>query len=132
MRSWGDDLRALANSVPGAKAAIVSATDQIRAVNRGPGFEAFVASLDKEESPTRSFDDLANLCSAIATGADTVADIIIGLKVLVIAQLVLVAIAIAGAIASAGIASLAVPAAKKAAEIAVEYAIDQILQQILL
>lgn len=131
LRSWGRDVRALAQSVPGARAAVVAAADEVRAINRGPGVDAFLASLAKAESPVHSFDDLANLSSAIATGADVVAGIIVGLKVLVIGQLVLVAAAIAAAIATAGIGSLGVPAAKKAAEIAVEYAIDQILEKLL-
>lgn len=99
--------------------------------NEGPGLEAMQARMASMDGSLETMRSARDGCLQMATACEVVAGIIVGVKVAVMGQLVILAAAIIAAVASGGVGSPGVAIARQIGQEIVSAAIEAAVMDLL-
>jgi uncharacterized protein YukE len=132
VREFGVHVRQFADNLKDSHDQAHSTIQQLGQAYQGAGYEALMAKWSS--TSTQHMTELVDACHVVGDALDAAADVIIGLKVEAIAELVVMAVSFiadqAAAVATFGIAEAAEALIVEAAEKLVEFLKQQVIQHI--
>lgn len=129
LRSAGSTWSGFAGTVNGWVQELEGGVSHLTTNNSGPGPESAIASLSGSDSNLDALRALAEAVPTIAQGYNLGADVVIALRLAVIAEILLDILALAAAIVSGGVAAGASFLVKQGAGAVIDYLIDQAINQ---
>ncbi|MGA4506846.1 hypothetical protein ACQB6R_00745 [Propionibacteriaceae bacterium G1746] len=131
LRSAGSAWTGLQGSVDGWIADLEGGIRHLVANNSGPTADMVLGNLQDGESNLASLKSLSSAIPVIANGYGLAADVVIALRVAVIAEILLDVIMLAAAIVTGGVSAGASFLVKQGAGAVIDYLIDQAITQII-
>jgi uncharacterized protein YukE len=132
VREFGSHVRQFADNLRDAHQQAHSTIQQLGQAYQGAGYEALLAKWSG--TSTQHLTELVDACHVVSDALDVAADVIVGLKVEAIAELVVMAASFiadqAAAVATFGIAEAAEALIVEGAEKVVEFLKQQVIQHI--
>ncbi|MER8183392.1 WXG100 family type VII secretion target [Kitasatospora sp. NPDC094015] len=133
VREFASHVREFAQNVESAHRDSTATVQQLGEAYQGASYEALLAKWSALSDS--HFDELVQACHVVATALDLAAEVIVGMKVETIAELVVLAAALiadqAAAVATFGLAEAAVIAIEEAAKRLINYLEQQLEQYVI-
>lgn len=132
LNAWATAYSGVQGTVSGAHVQFTNGLQHIASNNSGPGVEAFQSYMTGGEAALHSLEKFGHGADVVGQVCQVCAQLVLGLKGVVIAQLAILAAAIAAAVASAGIGTAAAFAAREAAKRIIDGVIGEIVGIVLM
>lgn len=123
LKQWAEQFRAMSAEAAAVHTDLGAAVDHVNGCNEGSAVAVIVAQLRSSDSNVDAVDQFRQACDAAATGCDVCANIVIGLKALVVFQLGLLAVSMA-----AGPAGMFL---RQGVKMAIEYAVNKVVAEVM-
>jgi len=133
VREAGQHVKQFAENIQSTHQDATAHLQQAAQLYQGAGYEAMIAAWGQRSQDHMS--ELVTTCHVVATAMDAAAEVIVGMKVAAVAELVALAASFiadqAAAVATFGLAEAALPAIELAAKKCVEFLEQQLIQYII-